>query len=109
MPSIRHNPLQYQSPITFVDHCRGAIWVMDIRIASTSVPSTASDAVVVGIFKGGPSDALEGPAATLDGALDGALTAMRRSGELAGGALETTVVHTLGKLTTPRVVLVGLG
>ncbi len=82
---------------------------MDIRIANTSVTSTAADAVVVGIFKGSQSDALEGPAAAFDTALDGALAAMRRSGELAGGALETTVVHTLGKLETPRIVLVGLG
>ncbi|HEY7355906.1 MAG TPA: leucyl aminopeptidase [Ktedonobacterales bacterium] len=82
---------------------------MDIHIASTSVTSAAADAVIVGIFKGGQSDALEGPAAALDTALDGALAAMRRAGELAGSANETTVVHTLGKLSTPRLVLVGLG
>jgi leucyl aminopeptidase len=82
---------------------------MDIRTATTSATTTAADAVVVGIFKGSPSDALEGPAAAFDAALDGALATMRRSGELAGGALETTVVHTLGKLETPRIVLVGFG
>jgi leucyl aminopeptidase len=82
---------------------------MDIRFATTSSTTTAADAVVVGIFKGSPSDALEGPAAALDTALDGALSNMRRAGELAGGANETTVVHTLGKLETPRIVLVGFG
>jgi leucyl aminopeptidase len=82
---------------------------MDIHIATTPATATTADAVVVGIFKGSRTDALEGPAAALDTALDGALTAMRRDGELAGGANETTVVHTLGKLETPRVVLVGFG
>ncbi len=82
---------------------------MDIRIATTAVTAVASDAVVVGIFKGGRGDALEGPAAALDTALDGALSAMRRDGELAGGANETSVVHTLGKLQAQRIVLVGLG
>jgi leucyl aminopeptidase len=82
---------------------------MDIRIATTPATTAAADAVVVGILKGGQADALEGPAAALDAALDGALSAMRRDGELAGSANETTVVHTLGKLPTPRIVLVGLG
>jgi leucyl aminopeptidase len=82
---------------------------MDIRIATTPVTSTAADAVVVGIFKGGQNDAFEGAAAALDAKLDGALATMRRSGELAGGAQETTIVHTLGKLEAPRIVLVGLG
>ncbi len=82
---------------------------MDIRIATSPVTSTAADAVIVGLFKGQRSDALEGPAAALDAVLDGALSALRRDGELAGVANETTVVHTLGKLETPRIVLVGFG
>jgi leucyl aminopeptidase len=82
---------------------------MDMHIATTAVHATAADAVVVGIFKGSRTDTLEGPAAALDAALNGALTAMRRDGELIGSANETTVVHTLGKLETPRLVLVGLG
>ncbi len=82
---------------------------MDIRIATTAVTDVASDAILVGIFKGGRGDALEGPAAGLDVALDGLLSTMRRDGELAGGANETTVVHTLGKLPSARLVVVGLG
>ncbi len=82
---------------------------MDIRIATAAVTAVASDAIVVGIFKGGRGDALEWPAAALDSALDGLLSTMRRDGELAGGANETALVHTLGKLPTARVVLVGLG
>ncbi len=82
---------------------------MEIQIAATSAGEVVADAVVVGIFKGGRNDAFEGPAAALDAALGGALAAMRRDGELAGGAQETTVVHTLGRLKTPRIVLVGFG
>jgi len=82
---------------------------MDIHVATTAANAVAADAVVVGIFKGSRTDGFEGPAAALDAALGGAFAAMRRDGELAGGAQETTVVHTLGKLETPRVVLVGLG
>jgi len=82
---------------------------MDIQVATTALTGVSADALVVGIFKGGRADALEGPAAALDAALDGALFAMRRDGELAGSANETSVLHTLGKLETPRIVLVGLG
>src|SRR5579885_693117 len=82
---------------------------MEIQIAATSAGEVVADAVVVGIFKGGRNDAFEGPAAALDAALGGALAAMRRDGELAGGAQETTVVHTLGRLPISRIVLVGFG
>ncbi len=82
---------------------------MNITTATTAAEQVTADAVVVGILKGGRSDALEGPAAALDAALGGALTTMRQEGELSGGANETTVVHTLGKLPAPRIVLVGLG
>ncbi len=82
---------------------------MNISTATTSVEKATADAIVVGIFKGGRGDALEGPAAELDAALGGALTTMRQEGELSGGANEATLVHTLGKLSTPRVVLVGFG
>jgi leucyl aminopeptidase len=82
---------------------------MNITTATTTAEQVKADAIVVGIFKGGRGDALEGPAAALDAALGGALTTMRQEGELSGGANETTVVHTLGKLPAPRVVLVGFG
>ncbi len=82
---------------------------MDIHVATTSANAVVADAVVVGIFKGSRADAFEGPAAALDAALGGAFAAMRHDGELAGSAQVTTIVHTLGKLETPRVELVGLG
>jgi leucyl aminopeptidase len=82
---------------------------MNITTATTAAEKVTADAIIVGIFKGGRGDALDGPAAALDTALGGALTAMRQEGELSGGANETAVVHTLGKLPAPRIVLVGFG
>jgi leucyl aminopeptidase len=82
---------------------------MTITTATTSPEKITADAIVVGVLRGGRGDALEGPAAALDAALGGALTTMRQEGELSGGANETSVVHTFGKLPAPRIVLVGLG
>src|SRR5262249_22819786 len=83
--------------------------LMNITTATTSAENVTADAIIVGVLKGGRGDALEGPAVALDAALGGALTTMRQEGEVAGGANETTIVHTLAKLSAARVVLVGLG
>ncbi len=76
-------------------------------MSTRDVQQFEGDAVAVGVFA--DADELEGPAATLDTAMAGAISALRASGEITGAADEVTLVHTLGKIEVARVAVVGLG
>jgi leucyl aminopeptidase len=78
-----------------------------VRVSMRDVQQFEGDAVAVGIFV--DADELEGPAATLDGAMAGAIGALRASGEITGAADEVTLLHTLGKIEIGCVAIVGLG
>jgi leucyl aminopeptidase len=54
-------------------------------------------------------ESLDGDIAAVDKALDGAISGLIGQGEIKGKLNEITVVHSLGKLPTARVVVTGLG
>lgn len=83
---------------------RGTI---EVRVSTRDVQQFEGDAVAVGVFA--DTEELEGPAAVLDAAMAGAISALRASGEITGAADEVTLVHTLGKIEVARVAIVGLG
>ncbi len=64
-------------------------------------------ALVVALFEN--SDVLGGVAADVDAALGGMISQLVRQGEVKGKRYETTLVHTLDRLPSPRVLVVGLG
>lgn len=72
---------------------------------SRGVTEADSDAVVVTAFE----DALSPAAQAVDSALGGLLGEMRASKELSGKFGERVMVHTLGRLPSKRVVVLGLG
>src|SRR5436190_7559948 len=80
---------------------------MQIKVQSGDIASVQADAIVVNLFEGvtGP----DGATGAVDQAMGGALTQLIASGDLRGKLGETTLVHTLGRLPSPRVVVVGLG
>ncbi|PWT74558.1 MAG: hypothetical protein C5B60_06525, partial [Chloroflexi bacterium] len=80
---------------------------MDIRVSSTDVEQFDGDAVAIGVFS--REDHLQGPAATLDTAMDGALSRLYVAGEMSGDAGEVLVLHTLGKIKPERIAVLGLG
>jgi leucyl aminopeptidase len=80
---------------------------MDIRVSSTEVQQFDGDAVAIGVFS--REDHLQGPAATLDAAMDGALSRLYATGEISGAAGEVLVLHTLGKIKPERIAVIGLG
>jgi leucyl aminopeptidase len=87
---------------------------MDIKLMTRDVTGFRGDALVVGVTQvlqelQGTAGTLDGPAATLDHVLGGLIRQLQRSGEFTGKAGETSLIHTLGKLETPRLLLVGLG
>jgi leucyl aminopeptidase len=79
---------------------------VDVHFARESALEFEGDALVVGIAQGAK---MEGPAAEIDRALEGALSRMIESGEIRGKESEVTVVHSWGRFPAARVALVGLG
>ena len=79
---------------------------MRVKPSDTAINAIAADALVVPYFQAEPL----GPSAVaVDQALDGILSQMRADHEATGKFPERTVVPTMGKLPTPRVVFLGLG
>jgi leucyl aminopeptidase len=79
--------------------------VVQASTQTRAVTDVDGDAVVVTAFE----DSLSPAAQEVDRALDGLLTEMRDSKELSGKFAERTVVHTLGRLPSKRVMVLGLG
>lgn len=85
---------------------------MDIKFFHQGIKDVATDALVVGVAyqqTGQRTPVFNRAARALDEAFDGLLQAFFTSGEFKGEAGDLTTVHTMGKLATGRVVLVGMG
>ncbi len=80
---------------------------MQISTQSGHLPESSDRALVVALFE--DSGGLEGVAADVDAALGGMISQLVREGEVKGKRNETTLIHTLGRLPSPRVLVVGLG
>ena len=80
---------------------------MEIKVAIGDITKIEAGAIVVNFFEG--MERNEGEIATIDKALDGAISQLISQGEIKGKLNEITVVHSLGKLPATRVVVVGLG
>ncbi|HXA27343.1 MAG TPA: leucyl aminopeptidase [Candidatus Angelobacter sp.] len=79
--------------------------VVQASTQTRAVTDVDSDAVVVTAFEDGFSPAAQ----EVDRALDGLLTEMRDGKELSGKFAERTVIHTLGRMPSKRVMVLGLG
>jgi len=80
---------------------------MEIKLAIGDITKIEAGAIIVNFFEG--IEHPEGETATIDKALDGAISQLIGQGEIKGKLNEITVVHSLGKLPSARIVVVGLG
>ncbi len=80
---------------------------MEIKIASGNISEIETDAIILSLFEN--VEQLEGNLAEIDVALDGVISRLLENGEIKGKSGQSTVIHTLGKLPTSRVVVLGLG
>jgi leucyl aminopeptidase len=80
---------------------------MQINAQSGELKESTSRAIIVTAFEG--VNAPAGMAAEIDAALDGAISRLIADGDIRGKRNEATLVHTLGRLPSPRVVVLGLG
>lgn len=80
---------------------------MEFRVTSGDITVATSDAIVVNLFDGVTSPG--GATGAVDTALGGAISKLIQQGDIRGKSGELTLIHTLGKLASPRVVVAGLG
>ncbi len=80
---------------------------MEIKVIAGDIARVDADAVVVNLFEG--VEQAGGATAAVDTALDGAIAALIRRGEIKGKFAEVSIVHTFGKLPAGIVAVVGLG
>ncbi len=80
---------------------------MEIKVIAGDIARVDADAVVVTLFEG--VEQAGGATAAVDTALDGAIAALIRRGEIKGKFAEVSIVHTFGKLPAGIVAVVGLG
>ena len=80
---------------------------MQIKVQSGDISSFAADAIVVNLFEGVTSPG--GATGAVDRAMGGAISSLIQGGDIRSKLGELTLVHSLGKLPAPRVVVVGLG
>jgi len=87
---------------------------MDIRVTNQAVENVACDALVVGAAhtkaeQKSKGIVLSASAQAVDRSLGGLINEICANGEFKGNLGELVTIHTMGKLTAKRVVLVGLG
>jgi leucyl aminopeptidase len=80
---------------------------VQFSVSSGDIARTAADAIVVNLFEGVTTPG--GGTGAVDAALDGAISTLITQGDIRGKAGELTLIHTLGKISCPRVVVAGLG
>jgi leucyl aminopeptidase len=80
---------------------------VQIKVIVGDITKIKTGAIIVNFFEG--MERPEGDIAAMDKALDGAISQLISQGEIKGKLSEVTIIHSLGKLPSARVVIAGLG
>lgn len=80
---------------------------MEIKVIVNDIIKVKAGAIIVNHFEGMKRP--DGDAATVDKALDGAISRLIKQGDIKGKLNEITLLHSMGKLPVARVVVTGLG
>jgi leucyl aminopeptidase len=81
--------------------------MVNVTAVEGDITTFAADAIVVNIFD--RATTVVGAGGAVDKALDGAISALIADKEMTGKQGELAMIHTLGKLPSKRVVILGLG
>ncbi|HEY3297638.1 MAG TPA: M17 family peptidase N-terminal domain-containing protein, partial [Armatimonadota bacterium] len=80
---------------------------MKIDAINASIIDAPADALIVNLFEG--VTAPGGATGAVDKALGGMISELISSGEATGKLMETTLLHTCGRIAPKRVLIIGLG
>ncbi|HVP05715.1 MAG TPA: leucyl aminopeptidase [Dehalococcoidia bacterium] len=80
---------------------------MRITVESGDITRSPAKAIIVNLFQGVTHPG--GATGAVDAALDGGISALIADGEIKGKRGEATLIYSLGKVASPRVIVAGLG
>jgi leucyl aminopeptidase len=80
---------------------------LDIKVEPGDITQHAAKAIIVNLFEGVTSPG--GGTGAVDRALEGGISRLIAEGEIKGKKAEFTMIHTLGRIASPRVLVAGLG
>jgi leucyl aminopeptidase len=80
---------------------------VQFAVIAGDLSQSSADVLVVNLFEG--VSAPGGGTGAVDDALGGAITTLIAQGDIRGKAGELTLIHTMGKIASPRVLVAGLG
>ncbi|MGQ9571645.1 MAG: leucyl aminopeptidase [Dehalococcoidia bacterium] len=80
---------------------------MEIKVEAADISHHPAKAIIVNLFQGVTRPG--GATGVVDKALGGAISQLIAEGEIKGKLSELTLIHTLGRLPSTRVLVVGLG
>jgi len=80
---------------------------VEIKVIIGDITKIKAGAIIVNLFEG--MECLDDDMANIDKALDGTISQLISQGEIKGKLNEITIIHSLGKLPTNRVMIAGLG
>jgi leucyl aminopeptidase len=78
-----------------------------INVETGDITKSDAKAIIVNLFQGVSNPG--GATGAVDKALDGGISALIADGEIKGKKGEVVLVHSLGKIPSPRVIVAGLG
>jgi len=80
---------------------------MEIKVKSIDLKKVRADAAIAGIFES--TKTLTGDLAAINETLNGTVLKLIEKGEIKGELGETTIIYSLGNISSARVVVTGLG
>ena len=80
---------------------------MQVKVQSGDISASSADAIVVNLFEGVSIPG--GGTGAVDAAMGGAVSELIAAGDVRGKMGEFTLIHSLGRIPSPRVVVAGLG
>jgi len=80
---------------------------VEVRVEAGDITKSHADAIVVNLFEGVTVPG--GATGAVDAALGGTISQLIGQGDIRGKSGEYTLIHTSGKIPSPRVLVVGLG
>jgi leucyl aminopeptidase len=80
---------------------------LEVKVVSEDITRVKADAAIVNLFEGVEQPG--GATGAVDQALGGVISKLISDGEIKGKLNEVTLIHTMGKMETERVLVVGLG